>query len=51
MIYSGLSIYIVYESTNHAFFEEWNGLPIYIDSVWGGILFSLTTYFTYKILY
>ena len=45
----GVCIYTVYESTNHAIFKEWNGLPIYIDSVWGGILFSLTTYLTYEI--
>lgn len=45
----GVCIYTVYESTNHAIFDEWNGLPIYVDSLWGGILFSLTTYLTYKI--
>ena len=46
----GVYLYIqFYESTNHAIFNDWNGIPIYIDSVWGGILFSLTTYLTYEI--
>ena len=45
----GLCIYSVYESTNYAIIDKWNGLPVYLDAIWGGILFSLTTYFTYEL--
>ena len=45
----GLCMYSMYESTNYAIIDKWNGLPVYLDAIWGGILFSLTTYFTYEL--
>ena len=45
----GLVIYGVYESTNYALLKNWKFSTLVIDTLWGGILFALTTYFTYKI--
>ena len=42
----GLLIYGVYETTNYALFSEWSFMTVIIDSIWGGILFALTTYLT-----
>ena len=43
----GLVIYGVYETTNYAIFKQWKLLSVIIDTLWGGILFALTTYLTY----
>lgn len=40
----GLIIYAVFETTNLALFSNWSWLTVLIDSLWGGILFALTTY-------
>jgi uncharacterized membrane protein len=40
----GLIIYGVYEMTNKALFSKWSWLTVFIDTLWGGILFALTTY-------
>lgn len=45
----GFVIYGVYESTNYALLKDWKFSTLVIDTLWGGILFGLTTYFTYKI--
>ena len=45
----GLVIYGVYESTNYAIFDKWNLKALIYDTLWGGVLFYLTTYFTYKL--
>jgi len=40
----GMCIYGIYEGTNYATLEHW---PLYLfvaDTIWGGILISLTTY-------
>ena len=39
----GLIIYGVYETTNMALFSKWSWLTVLIDTLWGGILFALTT--------
>jgi uncharacterized membrane protein len=44
----GLVIYGVYESTNYSLFKKWSILTVLIDTLWGGILFAVTTYLTYK---
>jgi uncharacterized membrane protein len=44
----GLIIYGVYETTNYALFKNWSILTVIIDTLWGAILFALTTYLTYK---
>jgi uncharacterized membrane protein len=45
----GLVIYSVYETTNKALFTKWSWITVFIDSLWGGILFALTTWSIYKI--
>ena len=37
----GISMYGVYELTSKALLENWNWNIVIIDSLWGGILFSL----------
>jgi uncharacterized membrane protein len=41
----GLIIYGVYETTNWAIFTKWSPISVIIDTLWGGILFALTTFF------
>tara|TARA_Y100000389_G_scaffold204091_2_gene254961 strand:- start:5971 stop:6339 length:369 start_codon:yes stop_codon:yes gene_type:complete len=43
----GLGTYGIYDTTNMAIFKQWNYKTVIIDTIWGGILFSLT-YFIYK---
>lgn len=45
----GLCIYGIYELTNYATFKKWPIYMVVLDSIWGGILFSLTVYLTRKI--
>jgi len=44
----GLVIYAVYESTNYTIFKQWKPFMVVMDSIWGGILFALTTFITYQ---
>jgi uncharacterized membrane protein len=43
----GLVIYGVYETTNYAILANWNMKAVALDTLWGGILFALTTKITY----
>lgn len=43
----GLGIYAVYETTNLAIFNRWQPIIAVIDTLWGGILFALTTKIVY----
>lgn len=43
----GLVIYGVFETTNKALFSKWNWFSVFIDTLWGGILFALTIYIFY----
>jgi uncharacterized membrane protein len=43
----GLVIYAVYETTTYALLKNWKLQTVMIDTLWGGTLFYLTTYFTY----
>lgn len=45
----GLAVYSVYEFTNKAIFNKWDWGTVIMDTIWGGILFSSTTYLVYKI--
>lgn len=45
----GFTIYAVYETTNYATLNNWPFTMVIIDSLWGGLLFMLTTFITYKI--
>ena len=40
----GLYVYGVYETTNHAILRNWKWSTVVMDTVWGGVLFSLVTY-------
>jgi len=40
----GLIIYGVFETTNMALFSKWSWLTVFIDTLWGGILFALITF-------
>jgi uncharacterized membrane protein len=40
----GIVIYGVYETTNLALFKNWSWLTAIIDTLWGGVLFSATTW-------
>ena len=40
----GLVIYGVYETTNLTLFKKWSPYIVVMDTLWGGILFALTTY-------
>lgn len=43
----GLIIYGVYETTTYALLKNWKMETVIIDVAWGGVLFYLTTVFTY----
>jgi len=45
----GLVVYGVYETTNWALFQNWSILTVIMDTLWGAILFALTTYLVKKI--
>jgi uncharacterized membrane protein len=39
----GIIIYGVFEGTNYSLFKNWTYTTVLIDTLWGGILFTLTT--------
>ena len=45
----GLVIYAVYDFTNLSLFTKWTYLTAFIDTLWGAVLFGLTTAIVYKI--
>ena len=45
----GIVIYSVYDLTTLALLKKWSPMISLIDSVWGGILFALTTAIVYRI--
>ena len=46
----GFCIYAVYEFTNYSLFKNWSLFTVIMDTMWGGILYALTTYLTSKII-
>jgi uncharacterized membrane protein len=40
----GIIIYGVFETTCKALFSKWSWTTVIMDTLWGGILFALTTY-------
>lgn len=40
----GIIIYGVFETTNLAIFKNWTWESVITDTLWGGILFTITTY-------
>ena len=45
----GFIIYAVFELTNIAIFDNWKIESVLLDTLWGAVLFGLTTYITYRI--
>ena len=45
----GIIIYGVYETTNLALFKKWSPYIATLDTIWGGVLFALTTYIVQKL--
>ena len=45
----GIVIYGVFETTNVVLFKKWPTYIAVMDTVWGGILFALTTYIIKRI--
>jgi len=45
----GFFVYSVYELTNLALFKNWSILTVIIDTLWGTVLFGLTTAIVYKL--
>lgn len=45
----GLLVYMVYETTNKATLKNWKWNTVLIDGIWGGLLFTITTFIVYKI--
>ena len=43
----GIVIYGVYETTNYAILKNWTLQSVALDTMWGGILFAITTKATY----
>lgn len=40
----GLFVYGVYETTTKAVLKKWPWFIVFVDTLWGGILFASTTY-------
>lgn len=40
----GIVIYAVYETTTKALLKKWSYKIVILDTLWGGILFALTTF-------
>ena len=45
----GIVVYAIFELTNLALFKNWHIMSVLIDTLWGGILFGLTTGIVYKL--
>ena len=45
----GIVIYGIFETTNFALFKNWSMTTVVIDTLWGGILFALTSVIVQKI--
>ena len=45
----GFVIYGIYETTNYATLKNWDIKFVICDTLWGGVLFGITTFLTYKI--
>jgi uncharacterized membrane protein len=45
----GIVIYGIFEATNLALFKNWLMTTVILDTLWGGILFALTTIIVEKI--
>ena len=46
----GIVVYAVYETTSRALLTKWKWTTVFIDTLWGGILFALTTWIMKKMV-
>ena len=46
----GIVIYAVYETTSRALLTKWKWSTVFIDTLWGGILFALTAWIMKKMV-
>ena len=46
----GIVIYGVYETTSYALLDKWPLNAVILDTLWGGILFTLTYFLTLKFI-
>lgn len=46
----GLFVYGVYETTNYGALKKWRWMTMVMDTLWGGVLFGMTTLITYELL-
>ncbi len=49
MFFLGIFVYGAYETTNHAIFKKWQWNTVFMDTLWGGILFSLSVFVFKKV--
>jgi uncharacterized membrane protein len=40
----GFLVYLIYETTNFAILKDWPLTLVWIDSIWGGILFMIVAF-------
>lgn len=45
----GILVYGVYDATTYAIFKKWSPVIAAVDTLWGGVLFALTTMITYQL--
>lgn len=45
----GMVIYGVYDATTYAVFKKWSPSLAALDTLWGGVLFALTTMLVYSL--
>jgi uncharacterized membrane protein len=45
----GIVIYGVYETTSYALLKKWKLSIVLMDTLWGGVLFGLTTALVYSL--
>ena len=50
MFFLGIFVYGVYETTNHAIIKKWQWNTVFMDTLWGGILFSLSVFVFKKVI-
>lgn len=46
----GIVVYAVYETTSRALLTKWKWSTVFIDTLWGGILFALTAWLMKKVV-
>lgn len=49
-VFLGAAINGIYEGTNYGIFKNWNQQLVMLDTLWGGILYGLTTTLVYQLI-